>query len=47
MVRTYEELLAAQTELIHFNPNHDPNTGQFTSVKFATHKAKKRRQRVC
>ena len=41
MARTYEELLAAQTELAHFNPNHDPNTGQFASVKFATYKAKK------
>lgn len=29
--RTYEELLAAQTELAHFNKYHDPNTGQFTS----------------
>ena len=28
-MRTYEELLAAQTELAHFNPNHDPKTGQF------------------
>ena len=28
-MRTYEELLAAQTELIHFNPNHDPKTGRF------------------
>lgn len=29
MITTYEELLAAQTELAHFNPNHDPSTGQF------------------
>lgn len=29
-MRTYEELLAAQTELAHFNPNHDPKNGQFT-----------------
>ena len=29
--RTYEELLAAQTELAHFNKYHDPDTGQFTS----------------
>ena len=29
MARTYEELLAAQTELAHFNPNHDPMTGRF------------------
>jgi hypothetical protein len=29
-MRTYEELLAAQTELAHFNPNHDPRNGQFT-----------------
>lgn len=29
MVKTYEELLAAQTELAHFNPNHDPKNGQF------------------
>lgn len=28
-MRTYEELLAAQTELAHFNPNHDPRNGQF------------------
>ena len=30
-MRTYEELLAAQTELAHFNKYHDPNTGQFAS----------------
>ena len=30
-MRTYEELLAAQTTLAHFNKYHDPNTGQFTS----------------
>lgn len=30
MMKTYEELLASQTELAHFNPNHDPNTGQFS-----------------
>lgn len=29
MARTYEELLSAQTELMHFNPNHDPRNGQF------------------
>ena len=29
MVKTYEELLAAQTELAHFNANHDPRNGQF------------------
>ncbi len=29
MVKTYEELIAAQTELAHFNPNHDPDSGQF------------------
>ena len=29
MARTYEELLAAQTELAHFNQNHDPRNGQF------------------
>lgn len=28
-LRTYEELLAAQTELAHFNANHDPKNGQF------------------
>lgn len=28
-MRTYEELLAAQTELAHFNPNHDPKDGKF------------------
>ena len=28
-MRTYEELLAAQTELAHFNDKHDPSTGQF------------------
>lgn len=30
-MRTYEELLAAQTELAHFNKYHDPKTGQFAS----------------
>lgn len=30
-MRTYDELLAAQTELAHFNKYHDPKTGQFTS----------------
>lgn len=30
-MRTYEELLATQTELAHFNKNHDPKTGQFAS----------------
>lgn len=29
MVKTYEELLAVQTELAHFNENHDPRNGQF------------------
>ena len=29
-MRTYEELIAAQTELAHFNPNHDPKTGKFS-----------------
>ena len=29
MARTYEELLAVQTELAHFNQNHDPRNGQF------------------
>ena len=33
MMKTYEELLAAQTELAHFNPNHDPDNGQFTDKK--------------
>ena len=28
-MRTYEELIAAQTELAHFNQNHDPRNGQF------------------
>lgn len=32
MVKTYEELLAAQTELAHFNPNHDPKTGKFAKT---------------
>lgn len=31
-MRTYEELLAAQTELAHFNSHHDPSNGQFTSA---------------
>ena len=31
-MRTYEELLAAQTELAHFNPNHDPRNGQFSKA---------------
>ena len=30
-MRTYEELLAAQTSLAHFNKYHDPETGQFAS----------------
>lgn len=30
-MRTYEELLVAQTELAHFNKYHDPKTGQFAS----------------
>jgi len=29
MARTYEELLATQTELAHFNPFHNPKNGQF------------------
>lgn len=29
MARTYEDLLAAQTELMHFNPFHNPKNGQF------------------
>lgn len=29
MNRTYEEILAAQTELAHFNPFHNPKNGQF------------------
>ena len=35
MVKTYEELLAAQTELAHFNPNHDPKTGKFAKTNNA------------
>lgn len=31
MVNTYAELLEAQTELAHFNPHHDPQTGKFVS----------------
>lgn len=31
MAKTYEELLAAQTELVHFNPYHDSSNGQFTN----------------
>lgn len=34
-MRTYEELLAAQTELMHFNPNHDPHTGKFAKSTYA------------
>lgn len=30
--RTYDELLSAQTELAHFNPNHDPRNGQFAKA---------------
>lgn len=26
---TYEQMLASQTELAHFNANHDPRNGQF------------------
>lgn len=44
MARTYEELLSAQTELAHFNPNHDPRNGQFAKghggVSSATSKSK-------
>lgn len=29
MARTYEDLLAAQTYLAHFNPFHNPKNGQF------------------
>ena len=46
-MRTYEELLAVQTELAHFNPNHDPSNGQFASSKLgraiARHKQNKTR----
>lgn len=46
-MRTYEELLAAQTELAHFNPNHDPLTGRFSansgaSTNGATNKYEKK-----
>ena len=41
-MRTYEELLAAQTELAHFNPNHDPRNGQFTSDQKGTLNAAKK-----
>ena len=34
MTRTYEEMLASQAELMHFNPNHDPSTGRFSKSKF-------------
>lgn len=34
MGRTYEEMLASQTELAHFNPNHDPSTGRFAKSRF-------------
>lgn len=34
-MRTYEELLSAQTELMHFNPNHDPKTGRFAKSTYA------------
>ena len=36
MARTYEDLLAAQTELTHFNPNHDPKTGQFAKSRLGS-----------
>lgn len=46
-MRTYEELLAAHTELAHFNPNHDPSNGRFASSKLgraiARHKQNKTR----
>lgn len=35
-MRTYEELLASQTELAHFNQNHDPSTGQFAKAGSGT-----------
>lgn len=39
-MRTYEELLAAQTELAHFKPNHDPRNGQFASGNGVSSKKK-------
>lgn len=33
MTRTYEELLASQTELAHFNPFHNPKNGQFAKKR--------------
>ena len=44
--RTYEELLAAQTELMHFNPNHDPKTGQFSKSKFGQAMSKRKEHRA-
>lgn len=46
-MRTYEELLAAQTELAHFNKHHDPSTGQFTSGNgVSSRKAAKEEKRL-
>lgn len=42
-MRTYEELLAAQTELAHFNPNHDPRNCQFAKGHGGSNKKSKRK----
>lgn len=39
---TYEEMLASQTELAHFNQNHDPSTGRFSKSKFGKAMAKRK-----
>lgn len=44
--RTYEELLAAQTELAHFNSHHDPTNGQFTSGSGSGSSSSRKAQRA-
>ena len=43
---TYEEMLAAQTELAHFNPNHDPSNGRFAKSKFGRAAATRKEHRA-
>lgn len=45
MGRTYEEMLASQTELAHFNPNHDPSTGRFAKSRFGQAMSKRKEHR--
>lgn len=45
-MRTYEELLASQTELAHFNKNHDPNNGQFARSSAGSSITKKQKKQA-